>query len=867
MSERNLLGDLRYRVRALFRRRLLEDDLDDELQFHLDRLTEKHIHSGMAPAEASRRARLELGRLDQIKDECRQSWGVAWIDALLRDFRFAIARMGRHPRSAAVTGISLALGITANTLMFSVFMAARNPTHFDRIHELVQIYESDSRGLRSHVSAPNYRAMKKLQQSLAAIAAYRTRAFSISDHLRHPELVDGVLVGPGLFGVLGSRPVLGRTFDESEFNAGGSGAVIVSHGFWRSRLAARDDVLGQPLTIDGNSHAIVGVMPSGFRFPFASDVWLPWTRLSEESSRHTRNLRVAGRLSAGVPAQGAEAELGGILAHTEHDRSAFLMPLAEALTGGDRMRTVISLLLVTAGLLLLVVCLNVSSIRSADFVSRQRETATYFALGASRAQVVQRFLTESVLVALAGGAAGVVGAHWSIRHITAQFESEIPYWMEIRLDEAVLAYAVGMSVLVGIVSGLQPALRSSRTPLKALQEGQSGSRSTSNLLKLVVAVQIAAAVVLLAGAKTAIDGLRNLQDRDLGFSLDGTLATSVPLLSDRFSSGESQRTAAAQLIESALSLPGVNRAAAINPMPMRDNWNTTLVDLPDSRSGSGGTEQVRVLDYRCTPDYFSVTQVRLLAGESFRRTGGATDRREAVVNRKLARFLWGADPLAAIGRSVTVAGQTYMVIGVVEDSYHDPRREPPRALYRRLADVPARRLSLLLDADLPAEMLERPLAAAVQKSDPTLAISSLMSMRSLLSDYLSVSRASTQVLAAVSVVALILAMAGIYGMSMSLVKGQARELAIRRALGSSDGGVVRLVLKQTSQLTAGGVLAGTALTVPVIGLLRSGFYGIAEYPAMSFATAWLAVAATSLAAATSAAYRAVQAEPAEGLNR
>ena len=531
------------------------------------------------------------------------------------------------------------------------------------------------------------------------------------------------------------------------------------------------------------------------------------------------------------------------------------------------MRTVISLLLVTAGLLLLVVCLNVSSIRSADFVSRQRETATYFALGASRAQVVQRFLTESVLVALAGGAAGVVGAHWSIRHITAQFESEIPYWMEIRLDEAVLAYAVGLSVLVGIVSGLQPALRSSRTPLKALQEGQSGSRSTSNLLKLVVAVQIAAAVVLLAGAKTAIDGLRNLQDRDLGFSLDGTLATSVPLLSDRFSSGESQRTAAAQLIESALSLPGVNRAAAINPMPMRDNWNTTLVDLPDSRSGSGGTEQVRVLDYRCTPDYFSVTQVRLLAGESFRRTGGATDRREAVVNRKLARFLWGADPLAAIGRSVTVAGQTYMVIGVVEDSYHDPRREPPRALYRRLADAPARRLSLLLDADLPAEMLERPLAAAVQKSDPTLAISSLMSMRSLLSDYLSVSRASTQVLAAVSVVALILAMAGIYGMSISLVKGQARELAIRRALGSSDGGVVRLVLKQTSQLTAGGALAGTALTVPVIGLLRSGFYGIAEYPAMSFATAWLAVAATSLAAATSAAYRAVQAEPAEGLNR
>ncbi len=863
-----MLGDLLYRVRALFQRKLFEDDLDAELQFHLERLTEKHVQAGIAPAEASRLARIELGGLEQVKEECRQSWGLGWIDTLVRDSRYAFARMSRYPRSAVVIGTSLALGITANTLMFSIFDASHDSTHFERVHELVQIYESDRLGRRSPASAPYFRALKERQRSLAAVAAYGTRVFSISDRPPHPELVDGVLVSSDLFGVLGIQPVLGRTFEEGEFNVGGPGAVIVSHSFWQSRLSGLDDVLGRALTINGNSHAIVGVMPSGFRFPFASDVWLPWTELSEENRRLTRNLQVVGRLSVGATAEGVEAELGEILARSEQERGVVIMPLTDALTGGVRMRRIISFLLVTAGFLLLVVCLNVASIRSADFVSRQRETATYLALGASRRDVVQRFLTESVLVALAGGAAGVIGAHWAIRYTTAKFASDIPYWMEIRLDEAALSYSFGLSVLVGIISGLQPALRSSRTPLRALQESQGGSQRTANLLKLLVLVQVAAAVVLLVGTKTAIDGLGELQSRDLGFSLDGTLTTSVPLLSDRYSSAQSQRTVATELIESARSIPGVSQVAAVNPMPMKDGWNTTLVNVPGGHAASGDTEQILVADYRCTPNYFSVTEIRLLAGKSFREAGGAAGRREAIINRRLARSLWGDDPLAAIGRSITVVGQPYLVIGVVEDSYHDPRaNEPPQALYRQLAAAPTRRLSLLVQSKLPAEALQRPLAVAVQRSDPTLAISNLISMRSLFAESISKSRASTHTLAVVSVVALILALAGIYGMAASLVKGQACELSIRRALGSSNGGALSLVLKQTSLLTATGVLAGTALTIPMLGLLRSEFFGIADYPVTSYGAAWLAVGATSLAAATLAAYRDVRREPVEGLGQ
>ena len=307
---------------------------------------------------------------------------------------------------------------------------------------------------------------------------------------------------------------------------------------------------------------------------------------------------------------------------------------------------------------------------------------------------------------------------------------------------------------------------------------------------------------------------------------------------------------------------------AVNPMPMKDGWNRTLVDVPDGHAAADGTEQILVADYLCTPNYFSVTKIQLLAGASFRETGGAVGRREAIINRRLARSLWGDDPLAATGRSISVVGQPYLVIGVVEDSYHDPRaNEPPHALYRPLAAVPTRRLTLLVQSKLPAESLQRPLADAVQKSDPTLAISNLMSMRSVFAESISTSRTSTHTLAVISVVALILALAGIYGMAASLVKGQARELAIRRALGSSSGGALSLVLKQTSLLTATGVLVGTALTIPMLGLLRSGFFGIADYPVTSYGAAWLAVGATSLAAATLATYGDIRKEPVEGLRR
>ncbi|MDE0103836.1 MAG: ABC transporter permease [Bryobacterales bacterium] len=861
-----MLSDLLYRARALFRRKRMEDDLDAELRFHLDRLTEQHVRTGKSPGESLRLARVALGGLSQIKEQCRDSWGVTWIDALARDLRYAVVRIRRYPRSAVVIGGSLALGITANTLMFSIFSASRNPTHLAGIHELVQIYESNYQGLRSPVSVPDFRDLKQVQRSLVGIAAYGTRIFNLSDHQRNPELVDGALVSLDLFRVLAIQPILGRTFAETDFRLGAPGTVIISHHFWQSRFLARTDVLGLSLIINATPHAIVGVMPAKFAFPFSSSVWLPWTDLSVDNRRHASSLQVVGRLPREADIERAKVELSAIMARSERERAVFVMPLYDALTGGGRMQTLVSLLLVAATFLLLVVCLNVASIRSTHALSRQRETATYLVLGASRGQVIQRFLTESLLVALVGGAFGILGAHWAIRYVTARFETEIPFWMDITLDESTLAFTAGLSLLVGIVSGLQPALQCSRSPLTAIKEGLSGSRRTTTLLQLFVLVQIAAAVLLLVGAKTAIDGLRSLLSRDLGITLDETRATSIQLLSDRYGSSQSRKLATTRLIENVRSMPGIEKVAAVDPMPLKDNWNTTRLAIDSDLPRAADMNRVQVADYLCTPNYFSMIGSPLLAGDSFPDGRGGTARPAAIVNRGLAQFLWGDDLSNAVGESIRVMDQPYEVIGVAGDSYHDPRASrPPLAVYRQFRADPPKRFSLLVDSQLSPEVLLGQLQAAVGKFDSALAVSGPESMQSLLDESISTTRASTHTFAVTSVVALILALMGVFGMAASLVTERSRELAIRRALGSSTTMAASLVLRQIAELTAIGLLVGTVGSLPMVGLLRSGFHGISEYPVMSYVSAWSAVGFTSVLAASFGALRVLQRRPVEEL--
>lgn len=786
------------------------------------------------------------------------------MDKLVLHFKYALGRLKRHPKSAAIVASSLALGITANTVMFSAYRAIVDPGAFAGTDDLVLVYESSNESRLRAFSAPTYIALEREQRSLSAIASHRSKSFSITDRAGGSGVIDILIVSPGFFQVLKKQPMLGRPFEPGEHLEGGPKAVVVSHKLWQSRLGASPDAIGQSLRLDGDAYVIVGVMPAGFQLPAEVDAWLPDTSLAEDDRESL--LQVIGRLSQGVSTQGAEAELSAVVADVtgSSERSVSVVSWSARLAGTDA-RTSAGLMLLAASLLLLVVCLNVGSIQSADFLQRQRETATALALGASRTEVIRRFMAESVVVAVAGGALGVVGAAWTVRWIMARFEGEMPQWIEIRIDWQTLLYTLVLSVLVGIVSGLLPALQSSRAPWRALQEGQGGSRKTGLLLRGVVLGQVLAAVLLMVGTEAAIAGLRSTRNRDLGFSMDGKQAISIPLTPDRYSSLEPRLEAVRQLLANVGSIPGVNRLAAVYPLPIEDRFSSTEATLPGSGSDPSAFESRRAASYRCTRQYFSVMEIPVLAGAPFSRSGDPTSRNEVVLSASLARELWGYDHAAAVGRSVEIAGELYAVVGVVGDTHHSPLSVSGNAVYQQMESAPTRRLSLVFDSDLPPGSLQRSIRTRVGEFDPALGTSSVQSMHDVLDTYMSLDQATTFALSILAAIALVLTLMGVYGMTSSMVVSRTRELAIRRVLGCSNGVVARLVLEKVARLGVIGVVAGAILSYPSVALIRNAVYGVGNPPVSSVVFVGLAVLAATLLASSVPVWRAVRTEPFEVL--
>ena len=785
---------------------------------------------------------------------------LAPMDKMLLHFRHALGRLKRHPKSAAVVAASLALGITANTSIFSAYRAIVDPEAFAETQDLVLVYESGNEARLRGFSALTYLALQREQRSLSAIASHRSKSFSISDRVAGSGVIDSLFVSPGFFQVLRKQPMLGRPFEAGEYLKGGHKAVVVSHKLWRSRLGASTDAIGQSLRLDGNAYAIVGVMPGGFQLPSEVDAWLPDTSLAETGQESV--LEVIGRLSPGVSTQAAQAELSDIVARVTGslERSVSVLSFSERLAGVGA-RTSAGLMLLAASLLLLVVCLNVASIQSADFLQRQRETATALALGASRTEVIRRFLAESGAVATAGGALGVIGAAWTVRWIMARFEGEMPQWIEIRVDWATLLYTLVLSVLVGIISGLLPALQSSRAPWHALREGRGGSRKSALLLRGVVLGQVLAAFLLLVGSETAIAGLRSTRNRDLGFSMGGRQAISIPLTPDRYSTLEPRLEAVRQLVASVGSIPGVNRLAAVYPLPIKDRFNSTGVALPGASLGTSGVDRLRAASYRCTRLYFSTMEIPVLAGESFSRSGDPTSRNEVILSASLARELWGYDHAYAVGRSVDITGQLYAVVGVVADTLHTPISVSGNALYRQMESEPTRRLSLVFDSDLPPGSLQQSIRTHVAQFDPALGTSSVQSMHDVLDTYMSLDQATTFSLSILAALALVLTLLGVYGLTSSMVVSRTRELAIRRVLGCSDAEVARLVLGKVARLGLIGVAAGAILSYPLVALVRNAVYGVGDLPISSVVFVGFVVLGASLLAGAVPVWRALQTEP------
>lgn len=790
--------------------------------------------------------------------------------------KYALIALGRRRRSSAIIIISLALGITANTFIFSGFRAVLNPRHFIEIQELVKIRESDSRGLLSSVSAPNFRDMKQQQRSLDAIAAYRERVFSISVNGNQPELVNSVLISSDLFQVLKIQPIVGRIPEGEEFHVGGSSSVVISHSYWISRFAGQREALGTKLMIDGIFYVVIGVMPNGFRFPWTADVWIPWMDLDTENRRGARYLQVVGRLLPTTSMQTAESELSSIVAggtpmddtrNSRKRRSISVTSFEEAVIG-SRLRSSVTLLLFASAFVLLIACLNVSNFQSANSVYRQHEIATLLALGASRMDVIWQLLFESILLAIGGGIIGVIGSYFLIQYFTFSFDSILPYWMEISLDEIALLYSLILSILAGIISGLQPAFQSARTPLRRLQEGISGSAKTAAWLKVLVSVQVAAGCLLLISSNATIHGLQELENRDLGFSVDKKMTVSIPFSSIRYSAIENRSQAVRRVLERIKVLFGVHRAAAVYPMPLKDPIPTIALPQSSKITSSSISQEIWVDDYVCSPEYFEVMNTPIIAGKTFNKVMSPTSQYEVIFSRNLAHFYWGENLYDAIGNSIEIGGKMHIVIGIVSDLFHRPVSNDVRpAIYRAIIANPPYVPSIVMQTELQPEALRTSIEAIVSEHDTAQAISGVSSLANLRDESLSRLRSTTYILRIFAILALVLASAGIYGLVSSVVAWQAHELAIRQSLGSTRIGIFYFIIRRTLWLIVGGIVIGTVLSFPVHNLLRNASYGVDEFPAMLYPGIWLAVLATSFLAASIPAIRSARVNPAEILGK
>jgi putative ABC transport system permease protein len=815
------------------------------------------------------------------------------MGSLLQDLRFAVRSLARHPGFTAVIVLTLALGIGADTAIFSIVNASLlRPLPYGEPDQLAQVQArrgADELG----VSWLDYQDWKAQSRAFEDMAYFQEARIHLG--LREgAEAAGAVMTTGNLFSVLRVQPVLGRGFLPEETRTGAAKVAVISHELWTRRFGNSPDVLGQTVRIEGESHAVIGVMPPGFHFPSNADLWVCVEPLEQEyrNPRTVRGMEVVGRLKPGVGSEQAGADLRAVaagIARQYPDSNAGVevvsVPLRDRWVGD--VRTSLLLLLGACGFLLLIACANVANLLLGRAVARQREISVRTALGAGRARLVRQLLTESLVLAGLGGAAGLLFASWGtqalLHSLISMSPAQLPAWIRVETDATVLAFAVGVSLLVGLLFGLAPLVPAMRVDLiSSLKEGSrgtdgSGSRQVRNLL---VVSEVALALLLLLGAGLTMKSLVRLWSVQPGFQSEGVLTLTARF---PFYGSQDDQTRAAlyrQALERISSLPGVAAVGANTDLPLTgtEAWHRTDFALP------GQSPQEALLNpkanlQRVTPGYFRAMGIPLLRGSAF---ADATYRdgapRSILVNRELAERLWpGRDPLGqriAIGRDASHRRE-WTVIGVVGNVRHQGLdRDNGLDLYTPFFQFPSSEaLTFVVRSDREggeAEALSGLLAAAraeIRAVSPDLLVENAGPLDRLVASALWRPHLWGALFGAFSAVALLLAAVGIYGVMSFTVGQRTREIGLRMALGAGRGAVARLLLGQGLRLTLTGIAAGLIGAVILGRFLAGLLYQIEPTDLPTWLGISILLAAVSLLATWIPTRRAMRIDPMVALRR
>ncbi len=867
-----------------------------ELDSHVAMHTDDGIRAGLSPEEARRRALIRLGGAEQVKQAWREQRGLPWLESLGQDAAYSIRALRRNPSFALITILTLALGIGANTALFSIVNGVLlNPLPYPRPGELVAVHASKANFDQGSISYPNFRDWQRENKTLAALAISHKRRFTLT-RAGDAERVPGDYVSSDFFPILGVKPVLGRLFAPGEDEVGRSPLVLISGGFWERKFSSRPDVVGKILTLDGRAFTIVGVLPSDFDLSVgnfdAGDVYVPigqWQTSALGNRFAGLGLHGIARLKPGVTFEQAQADMNGIsdrlaaiFPQADHGIRAKLVPLRQSVVG--HVQPLLLVLLGAVGFVLLIACVNVANLLLARSSARAQELAVRSALGARRMRIVRQLLTESTMLALAGGTLGLLLASWGTRAVLKLAPVALPRASHIHLSLPVLGFALLVSFVAGILFGLLPALKMSGQELHdTLKEGGRGVSGTRHRTQdWLVVFEVAMALVLLVGAGLTIRSMIALSGVDPGFDPHGvTTFAFAAAPSMRDASPDALRAYFREVNRRMKEVPGIEGVSLIGgSLPMTGSDDETLFWLENEPKPANTNDMHWSLDYIAEPDYLKIMGIPLLRGRFFTEADNERAPNVVVVDDVFAhKFFGNEDP---VGKRINLDGYDLKatVIGVaghvmqwgLDNDASFPLHAEMYLPFAQLGDSDqslkeglGTDVVIRTRGDSASTMSD--LQRAMRQMNQEQVVYGAQTMTQIIADSLAARRFSMILLGLFAGLALLLASVGMYGVISYLVSQRTQEIGIRMALGADRGQVLRWVLKQGGKLALIGVGVGLAAALALTQVMAhsSMIYGVRAYDPWTLIGVTALLVSVALAACYVPARRAMYIDPMHAL--
>ena len=887
-----MLNDLRFRLRALFRRNAMESELDQELRFHFDKEVEKHIRSGVTAEEARRRARLTFGGHEQAKEDCREARGTSLLETLLQDIRYGVRIHRKSPSFFLIAVLTLALGIGASTAIFSlvntILLKSSPYPNASRVVVAWRVPPAGSAWNTQNFPWADADFVQLTQTSTAFqnLGAFRKDNFNLTGSAT-PEYLEGVRASAGIFHALGMKPLLGRTFTAEEDHPGHALVVILSHRLWKSHFGGAPSVIGTTIHLSGLPYTVIGVMPSDFTFPnmagMPASIDLPketqlWVPLALPAAPilGPSNLTVIGDLKPhiGMPQAQQDLQAFNRALLEAHPRSKGWSINGVPFTEQTVMETRRPLLLLFGAVcvVLLIACSNVAGLALNRSLVRHKEFTLRGALGARPGRMVSQLLTESLLLAFTGGLLGVLLAEGGLLLVKHLGPQSIPHLHDTGLDLSVFAFALGVTLITGIIFGLTPAFGVMRMnlveTLKERGQRSDGSASASKIRNALLISQVALALVLAVSAGLLARTFYRIVNTYRGFDATHAATFELPLPSIKYSDIDRVAQLYQQVTQRLQSIPGVQSAGLTSVVPLAGPSDATMIRIPEY-APSDPTQAPKANYLFVSPDYFAAIGAPLQHGRDIAAGDILTTQPVTVINEAMAKKFWpGQNP---VGKQVGVGMKRIplrTIVGVVADIKQASLREVPEpAMYvpytqneiKTWPDMQSMQYAVRTKAD--PDSIAVSIREAVHAVDPDLPIANFATLTTLVDSSLAADRFATLLLSAFGILALVLSAVGMYGVISHSVLQRTPEIGIRMALGARRAQILVMVLGQGCRLACTGIAIGLIAAWTTTRLMTRFLYGVQPTDPITFAAVSLLLIAVALLACYMPARKAMKVDP------